>query len=109
MEKIPFNDFLRMDLRVAKILDVEDIPNKDKLYKFKISLGSEERTLVAGIKPYYSKEQLLNKSVIMIANLEPAKIAGIESNGMLLAVKSNDDSYSLLIPDKPSTEGAKVE
>lgn len=87
-EKISFADFQKLDLRVAKILNVEDIEGADKLYKLTIDLGKElgERIIVAGIKDFYNKEELKNKKIIVVANLEPKKLRGTESNGMLLAV-----------------------
>tara|TARA_Y100000034_G_scaffold136314_1_gene212140 strand:- start:3753 stop:4085 length:333 start_codon:yes stop_codon:yes gene_type:complete len=106
-EKIPFEDWQKLDLRVAKILEVEDIEGKDKLYKLKISLGDEERTLVAGLKQVYPADSLINKKIIVIANLEPAKLAGIESNGMLLAA-SDDNTLALLTPEKDVKEGSKI-
>ncbi|MEK6889521.1 MAG: methionine--tRNA ligase subunit beta [Nanoarchaeota archaeon] len=108
-DKISYEDFAKLDIKVAKILDVEEIPNKDKLYKLSISLGSEKRTIVAGIKQYYKKEELKNKKIIIIANLEPAKIGGIESNGMLLAAGSKEENICVLLaPDKDIKEGMKI-
>jgi methionyl-tRNA synthetase len=105
---ISLNDFKKIDLRVATILEVEDIEGKDRLFKLKIDLGSEQRTIVAGIKQCYSKEELKGKQIIVVANLEPAKIAGIVSNGMLLAI-GTPENLSLLTTDKPRKPGEKVE
>ncbi len=94
--------FEKLDLRVAKVTDVEDHPNADKLYKLKINVGTEERQLVAGLKSHYARDELLGKRVVVIANLEPAKIRGVESQGMLLAaddgksVKALDPGESVL-------------
>ena len=108
-EKISYEDFAKLDLRVAKVLNVEEIPNKDKLYKLSIDLGSEKRTIVAGIKQYYKKEELIGKKIIIIANLEPAKIGGIESNGMLLAAGSKEENICVLLtPDQDIKEGLKI-
>jgi methionyl-tRNA synthetase len=68
-----------MELKVAKVLSVSDIPGKDKLYRIKIDLGSEQRQIVAGLKPYFSREELQGKSLVVVSNLAPATIAGIES------------------------------
>jgi len=106
---VSFSDWEKIELKTAKILGVEDIEGKDKLYKLKISLGEEERTLVAGIKPFYEKEELEGKTIIVVANLEPAKIAGIESQGMLLAVEDKDGKYSLLTTDREVEAGKKAE
>ncbi|MBI5884666.1 methionine--tRNA ligase subunit beta [archaeon] len=98
-QKISFDDFEKIELRVAKIISVEDVPNADKLYRLEIDLGSEKRQLVAGIKQDYSKEELAGKQVIVVANLQPARIKGIESNGMLLAVKAKE-GYTLVTADR---------
>jgi len=106
-EKIKYEDFKKLDLRVATIKKVEDHPNADKLYVLTIDLGSEMRTLVAGIKNYYKPEELIDKQIIVVANLEPARLRGIESNGMLLAA---DDKNNLVIltPEKKIKEGSKI-
>lgn len=85
MEMISFDEFKKMDIRVGKIIGVEELAGADKLYILKVDIGSETRTIVAGIKPYYRKEELLGKIVIVLVNLQPRTIRGIESKGMLLA------------------------
>ncbi len=85
---ITINDFRNIDLRVAKILAAERVEGADKLLKLKITLGTEERQLVAGIAQHYSPEELVGKQIIVVANLEPATIRGVESQGMLLAATS---------------------
>ena len=80
-----FEDFLKLDLRVAKVLEVRDHPNADKLICLTIDLGTEKRQIIAGLKPYYPPESLLGRDVIVVANLAPRKMRGLESNGMLLA------------------------
>ena len=106
-EKIKYEDFKKLDLRVATIKKVENHPNADKLYVLTIDLGDEMRSLVAGIKNYYKPEELIDKQIIVVANLEPAKLRGIESNGMLLAA---DDKNNLVIltPEKKIKEGSKI-
>jgi methionyl-tRNA synthetase len=89
-ENVSFDEWMKLDLRTAEILEVEDVENADKLYKLKVDLGTETRTLVAGLKPYYRKEDLIGKKCIVFTNLEPRTIRGIESQGMILAT-SNDD------------------
>jgi methionyl-tRNA synthetase len=96
MDNITFDDFIRLDLRVAEIKTCEDIPGADKLYKLTIDIG-EERTIVAGIKQYYTKEELLGKKIAVITNLEPRKIRGITSHGMLLAASTEDKSAVVLL------------
>src|SRR3989338_148250 len=107
IEKIKYEDFEKLDLRVATIKKVENHPNADKLYVLTIDLGDEMRSLVAGIKNYYKPEELIDKQIIVVANLEPAKLRGIESNGMLLAA---DDKNNLVIltPEKKIKEGSKI-
>ena len=106
---ISFADFKKVELKVAKILEVEDIPGKDKLYKIKIDLGNEQRQIVAGIKPFYTKEELIGKNVIVVANLEPAVIAGIKSEAMLLAAKDNEGKYALVTVADNVAPGTVVE
>lgn len=96
-EKISFKDWQKLDLRTAEILEVEDIENTDKLYKLKVDLGTETRILVAGLKEYYTKEELEGKKCIIFANLEPRIIKGIESQGMILAVSNEDFSEVKLL------------
>ncbi len=83
--KISIDDFFKVQLRVAQVLEVEKIENADKLLKLKIDLGDEQRQLVAGIAKAYTPEQLIGKRIIVVANLKPAKLRGVVSEGMLLA------------------------
>lgn len=106
---ISFSDFKKTELRVAKILSAEDIPGKDKLYKVLIDLGAEKRTIVSGLKNIYSREELLGKNVVVVSNLEKARIAGIESNGMLLACQNSKGEYRILLADESVSPGTLVE
>ncbi len=109
MEKISFDDFKKLDIRTAEILEVEDIPNSDKLYKLKIDLGTEIITLVAGLKEHYTREELEGKKCIVLTNLEPRKIKGIESQGMLLAAVTDDhNEVKLLQADGVIELGSKI-
>ena len=109
MEKINFSDWQKLDLRVGEILEVEEIDGADKLYKLKIDLGTETRILVAGLKPYYTKQELEGKRCIVFCNLEPRTIKGIESKGMVLAAVNDDKSeVKLLNPDGVSELGWRV-
>ena len=83
--RITIDDFLKVDLRVAKVLAAEKVPNSRKLMKLSIDVGTEQRTLVAGIAEAYEPEQLVGRTVVIVFNLKPAKLMGIESNGMVLA------------------------
>ncbi|MEK6878183.1 MAG: methionine--tRNA ligase subunit beta [Nanoarchaeota archaeon] len=107
-EKITIQDFQKLDLRVGKILQVEDHPNANKLYILTVDLAEKEpRQIVAGLKPYYSKEHLINKKAIFIANLEPATIRGVESNGMILAA-GNEEKVLFITPEKDIDIGSKI-
>lgn len=105
---ISFDEFKKMELVVAEIKEVKEHPNADKLYILKVELPSEpERQLVAGIKPYYSREELIGKQIVLVKNLAPARIRGVESEGMLLAAEDRD-GISILIPDRKVENGAKI-
>ena len=110
VDTIPFSDWKKIDIRVGKILKVEDIEGADKLYKLEVDVGEEKpRTLVAGIKKHYKKEELKGKKCIVFCNLEPAKIKGIESEGMILAAVSDDESKIVLIqPEKDIEVGSRI-
>ena len=104
---IDFTDFQKVDLRVAQILEAAKVEKSEKLVKLKVQIGDSTRQIVAGIAKYYSPESLVGKQIIVVANLKPAKLMGQTSEGMLLAAKDGD-TLALLMPDKPSTTGAKV-
>jgi len=107
--KVPFQMFAQLDLRVGKILTVDDIPTARKpLYKFTIDFGAlGVRQCAGGIKAYYSKEQLVGKLVVAVLNLEPKPIAGVVSECMMLA-SFTENELSLLRPDKDMPPGTKV-
>jgi methionyl-tRNA synthetase len=108
MEIVKFEEFKKMDLRVAKILEVEDVPGADRIYLLTVDIGDEKRKIVAGIKPWYKKEELIGKNIVMIVNLEPKTIRGIESKGMLLATLF-DNKLSILTTDKEEVPaGSKI-
>lgn len=107
--QIEYADFEKLDLRVAEIQNVEDIPGADKLYKLDISIGDESRVICAGIKEFYSHDDLKGKKIIVLANLAPRKLRGIESEGMLLAASNADHtSVSLITPDTEMEPGSIV-
>ena len=105
-KSISFTDFQKLDLRIGVIMAAEEIPGSKKLLKLTVDMG-EERTVVAGIKEHYRKETLPGMQVLVVANLEPAKLMGIESQGMLLAAGDNNGLH-LMTPDSETTLGAKV-
>jgi len=82
---ITYDDFCKLDLRIATILEASDHPNADKLIVMKIDLGDEQRQIIAGLKPWYSPDQLTGKQAVVVTNLQARKMRGMESNGMLLA------------------------
>lgn len=106
---IPFKEWEKLDLRVAKILDVKQHPNADKLYLLDIDLGMEKRTLVAGLKQYYSPEELAGKLCVVFTNLEPAMIRGVKSEGMILAAVNTDRTkVNIIHPDKDIELGSRI-
>ena len=112
---VDFQDFKKLDIRVAKVIKVEDHPNADKLYLVTAEIDQSgdgikiEKTFVAGIKNSYSKEELLGKLLVVINNLKPAQIRGVTSSAMLLAASTKDKkNIVVLTPDKPIDIGSKV-
>ena len=109
METIKFSDWQKLDLRTGKILKVEDVEGADRLYKLTIDIGSEKRTLIAGLKAHYPKEKLKGKKVIVFTNLEPRTIRGIESKGMILAaVDEEKNEVRLLTSDNEIETGKRI-
>jgi len=89
MRSVLIDDFMKIDLRTGKIIEAEKIKKSKKLLKLKVDIGSEVRQVVAGIAESYEPDQLINRTIILVANLKPAKLMGIESQGMLLAANNN--------------------
>jgi methionyl-tRNA synthetase len=107
-ELVSYEDFKKLDIRVALIEKVEKVPKADKLYKLLINLGPEKRTLVAGLADHYKVGDLEGKKIVVLTNLEPRKLRGILSEGMLLAAVDGD-KVSILLPDKDLPPGARIE
>ncbi len=105
---VTFDAFMKMDLRAAKVLSAERVPKTDKLLKMEIDVGFEKRTIVAGVAEVYAPEQLVGKTIIVMANLEPKKLRGIESKGMLLAAHAEDGGFPLVILDGDARPGSVV-
>ncbi len=98
LSEVNFEDWSKLDLRVAEIKKVEEIEGADKLYKLTLDVGEiGERIICSGLKEYYSSDELLNKKIIYFSNLKPKKLRGILSQGMLLAASNEDDSKVVLI------------
>ncbi len=108
-EAIDFSEWKKLDIRVGEIKAAEDHPNADKLLVLRVDVG-EDRQLVAGLKGYYQPQELVGKKVIVFVNLRPAKLRGVESQGMVLAaVASAEDVVSLLTIDRDAPIGARIE
>ena len=108
---VNFDDWTKLDLRVAEIKSVEEIEGADKLYKIELDVGSEmgTRVICAGLKEYYSKEDLQGKKIIYFSNLKPRKMRGIESQGMLLAASTeNHEKVILITPEVDIELGSRV-
>ena len=104
---ITIEQFQQVELRVGTVKEAAPHPNADRLLVLKVDLGTEERQIVAGIRPYYGKEELLGRQVVVIKNLRPATIRGVESQGMVLAVK-DEKGLSVLTPQREAVVGSKV-
>jgi len=104
---ITFDDFKKIELKIAKVLEAEEVPGAEKLLKLQIDLGSEKRQIVAGIKKSYQVKDLIGREIVVVVNLEPRMVMGIESNGMLLAA-SDDTGPVLLGPYKDVVPGSGV-
>lgn len=102
-----YEDFQKLDIKVAEIESVTPHPNADRLYVLGIKVGEAHKQIVAGIRAHYTEEQLKGKKIVIIDNLEPAVIRGVESQGMLLAA-SDAATLTLVIPERPISDGAKV-
>jgi methionyl-tRNA synthetase len=107
-DKIGIEDFMKVDLRVAKVLTAEKVPNSRKLVKLTVDVGTEQRTLVAGIAEAYEPEQLVGRTIAMVFNLKPAKLMGIESNGMVLAASPDGGKPTLVSFEQPIPPGTRV-
>ncbi len=105
---LTIDEFRRVELRVATITAAAPHPNADRLLVLKIDLGSEPRQLVAGIRAQYEPEVLVGKQIVVVANLEPATLRGVESQGMLLAASDAHGRLAIIMPEKPIAPGATV-
>ncbi|HQH11680.1 MAG TPA: methionine--tRNA ligase subunit beta [Candidatus Sumerlaeota bacterium] len=104
---IEYDDFAKIQLKVAKVLNAERVSNADKLLRIDIEVGSERRQIVAGIAKDYQPEEIIGKSIIIVANLRPRKLRGLESNGMLLAAHG-EKGLALVTVDRPIESGGSV-
>lgn len=106
--EITYDDFKKMELRLAKVLSCKKAEGSDKLYVLQIQVGSEQRQIVSSIRDYYKEEDLVGKTIVLVANLKPAKIRGIDSYGMLLAANDGNGNLALITTDKPAPDGQRV-
>lgn len=104
---VSIQEFQKLDLRVGEIISADHVPNADKLYALNVDIGGKQIQLLAGIKQDYSEKELKGKRIVVVANLDPANIRGMTSEGMLLAAE-HDGKVSLVTPDKDIPVGSKV-
>lgn len=106
---ISIEEFGKVELRVATITAAEPHPNADRLLVLKVDLGDEQRQLVAGIRTHYTTQELVGKQIVVVTNLQPAKLRGVESQGMLLATSdASTGGVIVLSPEKQVAPGSKV-
>jgi methionyl-tRNA synthetase len=105
---ITFNKFQKVELKTALVLEAEKVEGADRLLKLQLEVGEEKRQIVAGVAEYYNPEELINKMIVIVANLEPAIIRGIESNGMLLAAKKGKELSLIVIDSENIESGTKI-
>ncbi|MBM3244486.1 MAG: methionine--tRNA ligase subunit beta [Candidatus Omnitrophica bacterium] len=107
MKMATIDDFRKLELKVAEIKEVTEHPNADKLYIVTVDLGDKTKQLVAGIRPFYQKEDLIGKQVVVVDNLDPAVLRGVESQGMLLA-GSDESGIVIISPERKLKLGSIV-
>lgn len=107
-DRISIEDFMKVELRVAKVLTAEKVEKSKRLLKLSVDVGTEQRTLVAGIAEAYEPESLVGKTVVIVFNLKPAKLMGIESNGMVLAASPDGGKPTVVSFEVPPDPGTRV-
>jgi methionyl-tRNA synthetase len=107
-EVITYDDFMKTHLKVAEVIEAERVPKSEKLLKLKVKLGDEERQIIAGIAKDYSPEEIRGKKIVVVANLKPAKLMGMESQGMVLAVENEEGKLQVLSADNSVKSGTRV-
>jgi tRNA-binding protein len=107
-EPITYEDFAKLELRVAKVLEARPHPNADKLMLLQVSIGEETKQIVAGIRLHYTPEQLVGKNIVIVNNLAPVMLRVEASNGMLLAATSGEKVILLTVDDPDCVTGAKI-
>jgi methionyl-tRNA synthetase len=107
-DPITYEDFAKLELRVARVLEARPHPNADKLILLQIDVGDAQKQIVAGIRQHYTPEQLVGKTIVVVNNLQPALLRGEASNGMLLAATSGEKVILLTVADPDCVVGAKI-
>jgi methionine--tRNA ligase beta chain len=107
-EEISFAEFQKLDLRIGKIIEANQIPNSKKLIRIIVDFGSEKRQAVAGLLKYYKPEELVGKKCVFLLNLQRRVLAGVESQCMILAAEDNEGNVIVLQPEKDIAEGTKI-
>jgi methionyl-tRNA synthetase len=107
-DPIKYDDFAKLELRVAKVLEARPHPNADRLLLLHVDVGDQQKQIVAGIRAHYTPEQLVGKLIVVVNNLEPAMLRGETSNGMLLAATSGEKVIVLTVDDPSCEVGAKI-
>lgn len=107
-DPITYADFAKLELRVAKVLEARPHPNADRLLLLQVDVGDQQKQIVAGIRQHYEPDQLVGKLIVIVNNLEPAKLRGEDSNGMLLAATSDEKVVVLTVDDPNCVVGAKI-
>jgi methionyl-tRNA synthetase len=107
-EPISYEQFAKLELRVARVLEARPHPNADRLLLIQVDVGDEQKQLVAGIRQHYTPEQLTGKLIVIVNNLEPAMLRGESSNGMLLAATSGEKVIVLTVDDPSCEVGARI-
>ena len=107
-DRISIDDFMKVELRVAKVLAAERVPKSNRLIKLRVDLGAEQRTVVAGIAEAYEPDALVGRTVVVVFNLKPAKLMGVESNGMVLAASPEGGKPTLVTFEDPPAPGTRV-
>jgi methionyl-tRNA synthetase len=107
-DSVSFDDFTKLDIRTATVLEAEKVPKTTKLLKLKIDTGIDIRTIVSGIAEYFEPHDIIGKQISIVANLEPRKIKGIESKGMILMAEDKDGKLVLVIPAENVSNGSII-
>ena len=105
---ITYDDFMKMDIRVGEILTAEPVPKSNKLLKFTVDTGLDQRTILSGVAKHFTPEEMIGKKVTVLTNLAPRKIMGVESQGMLLFAENENGDLKAVTPDELSENGAGI-